>query len=668
MLRFDAVWEDKTPFGERQQFVVHFFLSDDTVEVRAVSTKNMGRDPYPRLLNRGPLPKAMPKLQVGTDKNKDLYYAATDLKVGSFLNVFGRQLLLIDCDDFTRAWYVQNAHESVTKVSPPRKQGRTHVRAPVPPYTGIGSEEDSLASCLHLVPRPVQADLKKFIEGNDEMLRFRARMTNPQPGDETREFVIQYYLVDDTIAVFEPPSRNSGVVGGRFMDRARYKKAATEREMEFVRVTATPHIARLQDQLLWKIKSRTSNGPGAMLRSFKRFGGLGQDMNYATFQDGVFSVGITDMSEEDQRALFNSYDPDHSGHIDFSEFVKEIMKDKHAIIPGMNGARWYRPSDLRIGAKLKFMYPRTGAETQEFEITSTDGFTRKLMEESPERFPSSDWAYITSNLARVLSEQGVDIRRAYATVDETGVGSISIDDFVRIVVDLSKDHNLIAEGTLTDEDLEALRNHYDTTRDGRIQYEEFFAALSLKDAGTDGFGDPDYDEDDEESTARRQMLQPKSDIDYEDLVAQQQGAVDMETTLKLYVKRFASLFFVRRGQLLKRCLAFDVKSQGLEKTAERKGRVQVKNLMELYVRREERGGEREGERERERGGGGGRQIEDRCCRAGRDTGGAEMNEPHFPLCTILYSIDTVTTPFLISFISSPFSHVFFHPPPPPSLP
>ena len=38
--------------------------------------------------------------------------------------------------------------------------------------------------------------------------------------DASRRFIISYYLSDDTVAVFEPPVRNSGVIGGKFLERA----------------------------------------------------------------------------------------------------------------------------------------------------------------------------------------------------------------------------------------------------------------------------------------------------------------------------------------------------------------------------------------------------------------------------------------------------------------
>lgn len=42
------------------------------------------------------------------------------------------------------------------------------------------------------------------------VLRFKARLDTTKPIDMDRRFIISYFLSDDTIAVFEPPVRNSG--------------------------------------------------------------------------------------------------------------------------------------------------------------------------------------------------------------------------------------------------------------------------------------------------------------------------------------------------------------------------------------------------------------------------------------------------------------------------
>ena len=42
------------------------------------------------------------------------------------------------------------------------------------------------------------------------VLRFVAYMATDNPVDKDRKFIISYFLSDDTVAVFEPPQRNSG--------------------------------------------------------------------------------------------------------------------------------------------------------------------------------------------------------------------------------------------------------------------------------------------------------------------------------------------------------------------------------------------------------------------------------------------------------------------------
>lgn len=37
-------------------------------------------------------------------------------------------------------------------------------------------------------------------------------------------FVVSYFLADDSLSVFEPPRRNSGIPGGRTADRGRVRR------------------------------------------------------------------------------------------------------------------------------------------------------------------------------------------------------------------------------------------------------------------------------------------------------------------------------------------------------------------------------------------------------------------------------------------------------------
>ncbi len=50
-----------------------------------------------------------------------------------------------------------------------------------------------------------------------------AKMDSGRPIDQHRYFIISYFLCDDTILVYEPPQRNSGIIGGKFLERNRIK-------------------------------------------------------------------------------------------------------------------------------------------------------------------------------------------------------------------------------------------------------------------------------------------------------------------------------------------------------------------------------------------------------------------------------------------------------------
>ena len=56
VLRFDCAWNDETLYGTLLKFTLHYFLADDSIEILEKQTRNSGRDSWPRLLNRAPLP------------------------------------------------------------------------------------------------------------------------------------------------------------------------------------------------------------------------------------------------------------------------------------------------------------------------------------------------------------------------------------------------------------------------------------------------------------------------------------------------------------------------------------------------------------------------------------------------------------------------------------
>ena len=54
-------------------------------------------------------------------------------------------------------------------------------------------------------------------------MRFTARFNTKVPEDVERKFIVAFYLADDTISIFEPTQKNSGVMEGKFLERRKYK-------------------------------------------------------------------------------------------------------------------------------------------------------------------------------------------------------------------------------------------------------------------------------------------------------------------------------------------------------------------------------------------------------------------------------------------------------------
>lgn len=313
VLRFDGVWDNRERlYGQLNRFVVHYFLEDDvsegigggascshsgspstpprpappptsptpqTVEIREVHQHNDGREPFPLLLTRQKLPRNYEE-HVGRAHGTRLeeletppagyYITHADLRLGRTIPVYGRDVLLVDCDPFTCDWMEEQGASDLERTPiEVREDAHELPRMDPAPYKGglvtFGNEEDSLASTRGLVPRKATRDVRKLLALDGKVLRFLARLQTTVPQDKDRRFVISYYLGDDTsawgvgggrggcgcthptpppspppppptpspsppppppppVSVFEPPRRNSGIVGGMFVKRQRLRR------------------------------------------------------------------------------------------------------------------------------------------------------------------------------------------------------------------------------------------------------------------------------------------------------------------------------------------------------------------------------------------------------------------------------------------------------------
>lgn len=227
VLSFDVMWRDKTLCGGINFYKMNYFLADDTIEVKEIRMQNSGKDPFPLLLKRGKVPK-IPHLThyPGMTLKKEEYYNPSDLICGKTIRIYNRECFIFNCDEFTKRYYKEKFGITQTPIELGKKATKKFYN-PVPPYNGYGSEEDSLQNCYSLQPKPPKKNLNKMFNEDQYILRFEARLLSENREDNDRKFILNFYCGDDNIQVYLVTERNSGIQGGKYLEKAPHNNPIT---------------------------------------------------------------------------------------------------------------------------------------------------------------------------------------------------------------------------------------------------------------------------------------------------------------------------------------------------------------------------------------------------------------------------------------------------------
>jgi hypothetical protein len=196
--------------GDVKKFALSFYLSTcniDLVVQKMPGEPDVGQDEPKLVLKKSKLPINWREAQRGRPPK---FFEAEHFKCGSVIDVYGRCFLLVNCDKFTRHVYEEmgSPQRDVRMISAPKAK----IVQPIPQlgdgFLAIGSNEDTLAT-VYGMPRPGR-DIEKIQRNQNRLLRCKAVLLSQNPIDCTREFMITFFLEDDTIAVYEEVKRNSG--------------------------------------------------------------------------------------------------------------------------------------------------------------------------------------------------------------------------------------------------------------------------------------------------------------------------------------------------------------------------------------------------------------------------------------------------------------------------
>ena len=101
-------------------------------------------------------------------------------------------------------------------------------------YDAFGVDgNDAQQNSTSFIPKPPKKDFHKLMNNENKVLRFITGLVEGAGqtlsyADKGRTFILSYFLADDTIAIFEPPARNSGIIGGKFLERCTIKKPGSK--------------------------------------------------------------------------------------------------------------------------------------------------------------------------------------------------------------------------------------------------------------------------------------------------------------------------------------------------------------------------------------------------------------------------------------------------------
>lgn len=221
VLRCDCTWDDtESLHGTKHFLTLYYFLSDGSIALVEKDVQNSGRDPFPKFFSRQKIAKPTDPSgkfdssflgSVTFKENKNtVYYDAADIRIGNVLSLFGRKVLIHDYNKFTQDYMAKTF--GITEYQP--------LPGAIPPpfVPPCSSRREMTASEIKDHHEQKLEDLRRH-RFADSVVKFLMRLDNNKTEDTIRRFVMTVYPADNTVAIFEPVIRNSGIVGGKFLLR-----------------------------------------------------------------------------------------------------------------------------------------------------------------------------------------------------------------------------------------------------------------------------------------------------------------------------------------------------------------------------------------------------------------------------------------------------------------
>ena len=209
--------------SEGRKFMLKYYRGDCHTEIAYIKSEESLRDEPALLLKKTLLEKNWKDVKNGREP---IQYLPEDYLVGNIVDVYGRYLLIVDCDEQTRQFYeeelgIKQTQIDVRVIQPPK------IVHSIPGkrdgFLTIGSDKDTLAT-VYGQPKPV-IDIDKQQRNAGRLLRCVAQKVGDN-GDNVTEigatYLMTYHLDDDTMSIYVDVARNCGLKAGAYLRRGPY--------------------------------------------------------------------------------------------------------------------------------------------------------------------------------------------------------------------------------------------------------------------------------------------------------------------------------------------------------------------------------------------------------------------------------------------------------------
>lgn len=486
ILRFNLFWMDDKIYGDEKQFHLNLYLEDNTAEILYAGNRD-GYDKFKALMKRSriPMPETVElgaRAWRGVNENPNRYIEPADLRVGKTIEILKRKMFIYDCTTSTYAFYENKFGEdmrknrvSLTELKRPRKP----LAKNTPPeywLKGISTEEETLETWKKLRPRPLKRDEQKLVTYEGKILKYKAVFAKPKyVPDKSREFIICYYLADDSIRVFEVPQLNTGIIGGKFANRAKRRnpdtgkyfttddldigKTITINTFEFILQSCdqftsdyksgsytlhkTMGVEEVERTLRDKVAKAAVNIRKSFRKADKDFSGY---IDYDEFRIMLQEMGIY-MTDVDLITLMRKYDGDGQGEISYAEFC-------HAMIP---------KDYVEKGKSAHSAYHDSNHDSTSFDADEAAKYLEHMNKQTADREKGRRLNQLLNEFATAFFAKGKesDARKAFKNFDVDNSGYIDRYEFscalkAGVGVSVTESDIILLEDTFYGDDIEEL--------------------------------------------------------------------------------------------------------------------------------------------------------------------------------------------------------------------